>query len=90
MQSLLSELLNVSVDQAIQFSFRHERSEHLTALHAVVNEVIPICIMNGLKVLIVQAVSTSQETLNPFPLHHGRSFTIRIFLRRLPHRLQTS
>jgi hypothetical protein len=53
MQSLLSELLNVSVDQAIQFSFRHERSEHLTALHAVVNEVIPICVMNGLKVLIV-------------------------------------
>jgi hypothetical protein len=90
MQSLLSELLNVSVDQAIQFSFRHERSEHLTALHAVVNEVIPICVMNGLKVFIVQAVSASQETFNPFPLHHGRSFTIRIFLRRLPHRLQTS
>jgi hypothetical protein len=56
----------------------------------MVDEVIPIRVMNGLKVLIVQAVSTSQETLNPFPLHHGRSFVMRIFLKRLPHRLQTS
>jgi hypothetical protein len=58
MLTLLSELLNVSVDQAIQFSFRHERSKHPIALHAVVNKVIPIRVVNGLKVLIVQAVST--------------------------------
>jgi hypothetical protein len=90
MQSLLSELLNISLNQAIQFGFRHERSEHLATLHTMVDEVIPIRVMNGLKVLIVQAVSTSQETLNPFPLHHGRSFVMRIFLKRLPHRLQTS